>query len=409
MRTQVGIIGAGPAGLMLSHLLHLQGIESIIIENRTRGEIEGTIRAGLLEQCTVDLMKTTGVGERMMREGHFHEGIELRFNGESHRINIQELTRGKKVTVYAQHEVIKDLVDARLKSGGVIIFNVDDVSLHDLDTSAPTIRFRKEKDGDFQEITCDYIAGCDGFHGPSRPSIPSTIRKEYQKIYPFGWLGILTEAPPSAPELIYGNHERGFALLSTRSPEIQRLYLQVDRNDNIDNWSDDRIWEELHTRLATHDDWKLIEGPIIQKNIVSMRSFVCNPMQHGKLFVAGDAAHIVPPTGAKGLNLAMADVQILACALGTFYTSNNTELLERYSETCLRRVWKAERFSWYMTSMLHRHYDHTPFEHQIQLAEMDYVTSSRSAATSLAENYAGLPIECPEDWLEKLGVLTLNS
>ncbi|CAG9614930.1 4-hydroxybenzoate 3-monooxygenase (NAD(P)H) [Bacillus rhizoplanae] len=408
MRTQVGIIGAGPAGLMLSHLLHLQGIESIIIENRTREEIEGTIRAGLLEQGTVDLMKSTGVGERMMKEGHFHEGIELRFNGKGHRINLHELTGGKKVTVYAQHEVIKDLVDARLKVGGEIIFNVSDTSLHDLDTSAPKIRFRKDKDGDLQEITCDYIAGCDGFHGPSRPSIPNSIRKEYQKIYPFGWLGILTEAPPSAPELIYANHARGFALLSTRSPEIQRLYIQVDPRDDIANWSDDRIWEELHARLATNDGWKLIEGPIIQKNIVSMRSFVCDPMQYGRLFLAGDAAHIVPPTGAKGLNLAMADVQVLARALSAFYTFGNTELIGNYSETCLRRVWKAERFSWYMTSMLHRHHDHTPFENQMQLAELDYVTSSRAAAKSLAENYVGLPMEWPEKWQKKTAMAALN-
>ncbi|MBA4493563.1 4-hydroxybenzoate 3-monooxygenase [Paenactinomyces guangxiensis] len=393
MHTQVGIIGAGPAGLMLAHLLHLQGIESIIIESRTRSQIEGTIRAGVLEQGTVDLMNEAGVGERMMREGHFHQGIELRFNGKGHRINIHELTGGKNVTVYAQHEVIKDLVAARLKAGGEIIFNVGDVSLHDLDTSVPKIRFRKDKSGELQEITCDFIAGCDGFHGPSRASIPGSILKEYQKVYPFGWLGILIEAPPSAPELIYANHERGFALLSTRSPEIQRLYIQVDPGDDIASWSDDRIWTELHARLETNDGWKLIEGPIIQKGIIGMRSFVCHPMQYGRLFLAGDAAHIVPPTGAKGLNLAIADVRVLERGLAVFYTSGQTEQLESYSATCLRRVWKAERFSWYMTSMLHRHYDHTAFEHRLQLAELDYVTSSRAASTSLAENYVGLPME----------------
>ncbi|MEW9670938.1 4-hydroxybenzoate 3-monooxygenase [Ammoniphilus sp. 3BR4] len=393
MRTQVGIIGAGPAGLMLSHLLHLQGIESIIIENRTREEIEGTIRAGVLEQGTVDLMNATGVGERMMREGHFHKGIELRFNGQGHRINMHELTGGKNVTVYAQHEVIKDLVDARLKAGGEIIFNVGDVSLHHLDTEKPKIRFRNDKNGDIQEITCDYIAGCDGFHGPSRPSIPQSIRKDYQKVYPYGWLGILIEAPPSAPELIYANHERGFALLSTRSPEIQRLYIQVNPQDDIAEWSDDRIWGELHERLATKDGWKLIEGPIIQKGIIAMRSFVCDPMQYGRLFLAGDAAHIVPPTGAKGLNLAVADVQVLARALDSYYKEGKSELLNRYTSTCLRRIWKAERFSWYMTSMLHTDDKHTPFERRIQLAELDYVTSSRAAATSLAENYVGLPME----------------
>ncbi|MGQ7280370.1 4-hydroxybenzoate 3-monooxygenase [Brevibacillus thermoruber] len=393
MRTQVGIIGAGPAGLMLSHLLHLRGIESIIIESRTREEIEGTIRAGVLEQGTVDLMNETGVGGRMMREGHFHHGIELRFNGRGHRIDVHELTEGKRVTVYAQHEVIKDLIEARLKAGGEIVFHVGEVSLHDLDTSSPKIRFRTNKNGECQELRCDFIAGCDGFHGPSRPSIPGRVRKEYQKRYPFGWLGILIEAPPSSPELIYANHERGFALVSTRSPEIQRMYLQVDPQDDIANWSDDRIWFELHERLSTRDGWTLIEGPIIQKNIVAMRSFVCEPMQYGRLFLAGDAAHIVPPTGAKGLNLAVADVQVLARALDAFYKSGKTEWLERYSETCLRRVWKAERFSWYMTSMLHRHHDHTPLERQLQLAELEYVTSSRAAATSLAENYVGLPME----------------
>lgn len=393
MRTQVGIIGAGPAGLMLSHLLHLQGIESIIIEKRTREEIEGTIKAGVLEQGVVDLMKETGVGERLMREAQFHEGIELRFNGKGHRINMHELTGGKYVTVYAQHEVIKDLVEARLKAGGEIIFNVGDVSLHDLDTTSPMIRFRKDKNGDLQEIVCDFIVGCDGFHGPSRPSIPATIRKEYQKIYPFGWLGILAETPQSAPELIYANHERGFALVSTRTPEIQRLYLQVELNDNVGNWSDDRIWSELHARLETHDGFKLIEGPIFEKDIVWPRSYICDPMQYGRLFIAGDAAHTVPPTGAKGLNLAVADVQVLSRALDAFYKSGKTDLLKRYTETCLRRVWNSERFSWYMTSMLHRFYDTNSFERQMQLAELNYVTSSRAAATSLSENYVGLPME----------------
>lgn len=393
MRIQVGIIGAGPAGLLLSHLLYLQGIESIIIENRTREEIEGTIRAGVLEQGTVDLMNQMGVGARMMKEGHFHEGFELRFNGRGHRINVHELTGGKYVTVYAQHEVIKDLVAARLQTGGQIHFNVGDVSLHDVDTSSPKIRFRPNKDGELQEIECDFIAGCDGFRGPSRPAIPQSVRKEYQKVYPFSWLGILVEAPPSAHELIYANHERGFALVSTRSPQIQRLYLQVDAQDHIDNWSDDRIWSELHARLETRDGFKLLEGPIFQKGIVSMRSFVCDPMQHGRLFLAGDAAHIVPPTGAKGLNLAAADVQVLARGLEAYYKAGKMEILNRCTEICLRRIWKAERFSWFMTTMLHRDQGHTPFERGIQLAELDYVTSSRAASTSLAENYIGLPME----------------
>ncbi|KIL37206.1 4-hydroxybenzoate 3-monooxygenase [Cohnella kolymensis] len=393
MRTQVGIIGAGPAGLLLSHQLHQMGIESVIVENRTQAEIEGTIRAGVLEQGTVDLMNRLGVGSRLMKESYFHEGFELRFKGKGHRINVHELTGGKYVTVYAQHEVIKDLVDARLRQGGAIHFNVGEVSLHDLDSELPKIRFRQDKEGELQELVCDYIAGCDGFHGPSRPAIPHSLRTEYQKIYPFGWLGILTEAPVSSPELIYSNHERGFALLSTRSSKIQRLYLQVDAKDDIANWSDDRIWSELHNRLETKEGFRLIEGPIFQKGIVSMRSFVCDPMQYGKLFLAGDAAHIVPPTGAKGLNLAASDVQYLARGLDAYYKRGQTELLERYTDVCLRRVWKAERFSMVMTTMLHRNHDHSPFERQIQLAELDYVTSSRAASVSLAENYVGLPME----------------
>jgi len=392
MRTQVGIIGAGPARLMLAHLLHLQGIDSVVLESRSREEIEGTIRAGVLEQGTVDLLCQTGVGERLKKEGHFHHGIELRFAGRRHRLNMHERTNGKHVTVYAQHEVIKDLVQARLSTGRPLLFQVSDVRLKHLDHGTPLIQFRQQQ-GELQEIQSDYIVGCDGFHGPSRPSIPASIRTTYEKIYPFGWLGILTEAPPSAPELVYANHERGFALLSTRSPEIQRLYIQVDPKDQIADWSDDRIWEELHQRLATADGWKLLEGPIIQKNIVAMRSFVCDPMQYGKLFLAGDAAHIVPPTGAKGMNLAMADVQVLARGLDTYYRTGRTELLEQYTATCLRRVWKAERFSWFMTTLLHRHSDQTPFERQIQLAELDYLTSSDAAMTSLAENYVGLPME----------------
>ncbi|HET7579208.1 MAG TPA: 4-hydroxybenzoate 3-monooxygenase [Bacillales bacterium] len=397
MKTQVGIIGAGPAGLMLSHLLHLQGIESVVIENRTREAIEQTVRAGVLEYGTAELMNTTGIGDRMKREGHVHHGIELRFNGEGHRIDMHELTGGKEIMLYAQHEVIKDLVAARLQEQGQIFFNVGDVSLADLDTAKPKIRFRENQNGELQELTCDYIAGCDGFHGPSRPAIPETVRKEYTATPPFGWLGILSESPPLAPELIYTNHERGFALVSTRSPDIQRLYIQVDPDEQIDNWSDDRIWSELHKRLETKDGWKLVEGPIIQKNIVPMRNFVCDPMQYGRLFLAGDAAHIVPPTGAKGLNLAISDVRVLAKAFDDFYKKGNNGLLERYSEICLRRVWKAERFSLFMTTMLHRHGKYTPFDRRIQLAELDSVVSSRSASTSLAENYVGLPIEWPKE------------
>lgn len=389
MRTQVGIIGAGPAGLMLSHLLHLQGIDSIILENRSREEIEETIRAGVLEQGTVDLLNDTGIGERMMREGQVHDGVEFQFNGMRHRINIKKRT-GKCITVYAQHEVIKDLVAARLEAGGKIIFNVSDVSLADIDTSQPKIYFRQN--GVAEEIDCDFIAGCDGYHGPSRQTIPAKKRKEIKHVYPFGWLGILAETAPSHPELIYSNHETGFALISTRSPEIQRYYLQVDPTDCLDEWSDDRIWTELHKRVDM-DGWSLNDGPIIQKSIVSMRSFICETMQYGRLFIAGDAAHIVPPTGAKGLNLAIADVQVLAKGIVQYYDQNELNLLERYSQICTRRVWKAQRFSAWMTQMLHRNFKHTPFEYGLQLAELDSVTSSIAGATYLAENYVGLPIE----------------
>ncbi|PMC39303.1 4-hydroxybenzoate 3-monooxygenase [Bacillus sp. UMB0899] len=390
MKTKVGIIGAGPAGLMLSHLLHLAGIESVILEKRSREDIEETIRAGVLEQGTVDLLNASGVGERMTREGHTHHGIELQFNGVRHRVNMHELTEGKSIMVYPQHEVIKDLVAARLKAGGEILFNVSDVSLHDVDKQSPKIRFQYNESD--HELSCDFIIGCDGFHGPSRKEIPDTIRKEKQQNYPFGWLGILAETPIANPELIYSNHDRGFALISTRTPEIQRHYIQVDPNDDINNWSDDQIWTELKARVETSDGWTLPDGPILQKNIVSMRSFVCEPMQYGRLFIAGDAAHIVPPTGAKGMNLAMTDVQVLQRGIECFYQTGSEDLLERYSEIALRRVWKAQRFSNYMTTMLHRNFNHSPFERGIQLSELDYVTSSRAALTSLSENYIGLPL-----------------
>ncbi len=392
-RTQVGIVGAGPAGLFLAHLLHRQGIDSVILESRSRAEIEDTIRAGVLEQWVVDLMNQMGLGDRMMRDGHFHSGITLRFNRESHHIDMADLTGGKRVTVYAQHEVIRDLVAARLEDGGEIIFGVSDVQLLGLDGDSPRIAFRRAPDAPLEELRCDYVAGCDGFHGPSRQAIPKAIRNEYQIVYPFGWLGILTEAPPSHPELIYANHERGFALLSTRSPEVQRLYIQVDPKDDIANWSDDRIWSELHTRLEDRNGWSLTEGPVFQKGIIAMRSFVCEPMRHGRLFIAGDAAHIVPPTGAKGLNLAVADVLVLSRALTEVYRSGRTDGLDSYSATCLRRIWKAERFSWYMTTMLHRNPNETPFEQRIHLADLDYVVHSRAAMTALAENYVGLPME----------------
>jgi len=388
-RTQIGIIGAGPAGLVLSHLLYLQGIDSVVIENRSRQYVEERVRAGVLEQGTVDLLIQMGVGERMQREGLVHHGIELRFKGTGHRIDFQELT-GKSITIYSQHEVLKDLNNARQATGGQVIFEAENVGIHGFHTTSPKIHYRKNETD--YELTCDFLAGCDGFHGICRPSIPAGVLTEYDRTYPFGWLGILAQAPPSWPELIYANHDRGFALLSMRTPQISRLYLQCDPEEDINHWTDEKIWQELHARLSAKD-WKLTEGPILQKGITGMRSFVVEPMQYGRLFLAGDSAHIVPPTGAKGLNLAVADVQRLARALEKFYRHNSEDLLNSYSELCLRRVWKVQRFSWWMTSMLHRFADENPFDHRRQLAELDYVTSSRAAAQSLAENYVGLPLD----------------
>jgi len=389
MRTQVGIVGAGPAGLFLAQLLHMQGIESVVLEAQTREYCEERVRAGVLEHGTTDLLIEMGVGERMKRQGLVHYGVELRFNRRGHRIDFKDLT-GRGIMVYAQHEVIKDLVQARLEAGGPILFEANDVSLHDLDKPNPRIRYKK--DGQEAELTCDFIAGCDGFHGVSRPSVPEGVLTAYERIYPFAWLGILAEAPPSSEELIYAYHERGFALLSMRSPQIGRLYVQCRPDEDIHEWSDDRIWGELHTRLAS-DGWKLTEGPIIQKNIAAMRSFVIEPMQYGNLFLAGDAAHIVPPTGAKGLNLAVSDVRVLARGLAQFYRSGSRALLDKYSQICLRRVWKVQRFSWWMTSMLHLFPESNPFDQRRQIAELDYVTSSRAASLSLAENYVGLPMD----------------
>jgi p-hydroxybenzoate 3-monooxygenase len=391
MRTQVGIVGAGPAGLLLSHLLHRDGIESVVLDNRSRADIEATIRAGVLEHGTVDLLKALGLGERMQREGAVHHGIELRFAGTGHRIDLSELTGGKAITVYAQHEVIKDLVAARLAAGGKIVFDVKDVSVHDLEATKPRVRYAHA--GGSEELVCDFIAGCDGFHGVCRPAIPASARTEFTRVYPFGWFGILTKAPPSSQELIYTHHARGFALVSTRSPDIQRLYFQCDPHDNVANWSDDRIWAEFRARLATHDGWAPKEGPVIQKNIVAMRSFVCETMRHGRLFLAGDAAHIVPPTGAKGMNLAVADVRLLSRALVAFYGEKRSDLLYGYSETALRRIWRAEHFSWWMTSMLHQFPGNDPFQERLQLAELGYVAASRAKAVTLAENYVGLPFE----------------
>jgi p-hydroxybenzoate 3-monooxygenase len=383
-RTQVGIVGAGPAGLFLSHLLHLEGIESVVLESRSREYIEHRVRAGVLEQNTVDLMVNTGVGERLKCEGLVHHGVELRFAGRARRIDFQELT-GRAITVYAQHEVIKDLVAARLAAGGEIVFEAEAISIDEVD---PRIRYCVN--GLEQELSCDFIAGCDGFHGISRAAIPPDALTIYERAYPFAWLGILAQSAPASHELIYANHERGFALLSMRSPEISRLYLQCDPEEDLAEWPDERVWSELHVRLGLGDE--LREGPVLQKGVAPIRSFVAEPMQYGKLFLAGDAAHIVPPTGAKGLNLAVADVRVLAQGLAEFYSQGRRDLLDRYSAICLRHAWKVQRFSWWMTSMLHRFPADNAFDRRRQLAELDYITSSRAGAQSLAENYVGLDV-----------------
>ncbi|MBP1971711.1 p-hydroxybenzoate 3-monooxygenase [Virgibacillus natechei] len=392
MRTKVGIIGAGPAGLMLSHLLHLQGIDSVIIERKSREQVENTVRAGVLEQGTIDLLNETGVGDRMMELGQPHKGIEFQFSGKRHRIDFEKLTGGKEIMIYPQHEVLKDLISARLEVGGKILFNADNVSLHDIDTTEPKICF--QHNGENQELVCDFIAGCDGYHGPSRKAIPKEYLHESEYTPPFGWLGILTETPPASDELIYTYHERGFALLSTRSPNVQRYYLQVDPSDDISNWSDERIWSELHARVDL-DGWTLEEGPITQKNIVTMRSFMCETMQYGRLYIAGDAAHIVPPTGAKGMNLAIGDVQVLAEGLKHFYETNSDVLLDQYSDACVRRGWKAQRFASQMTNLLHHNHQKTTFEHGVQLAELEHISSSTAASSTIAENYADLKVDIP--------------
>lgn len=390
LRTQVGIVGAGPAGLLLAHLLHLQGIDSIVIETRSRAYVESRIRAGVLEQGTVDTLNAAGVGERLQQQGLVHHGLELSFNGRRHRINLYELTGGRAITVYGQTEIVKDLIHARLAVNAPLYFEVEETSIHAFETDAPKIRFRY--DGEPHEIHCDFIAGCDGFHGVCRPTIPADAVQVFERVYPFGWLGILAQSKPPSEELIYCHHERGFALFSMRTPEITRLYLQCEPHEDLANWSDARLWEELALRLDANN-LTLQEGAILQKGITPMRSFVTEPMQFGRLFLAGDAAHIVPPTGAKGMNLAMADVRVLAQAFKAFYQRGQTELLDRYSATCLRRVWRAEHFSWWMTSLLHRFPAVTPFQQKLQLAELDYLTHSRVAATVLAENYVGLPFE----------------
>ena len=389
MDTQVGIVGAGPAGLLLAHLLHLRGIESVVLEARSREYVEARVRAGVLEQTTVDLLDSAGVAERLHREGLVHRGLELRFDGRGHRIDFAELTGGRAITVYGQQEVVKDLIAARMDTGGELRFEVEDVSLHDLESDRPCIRFSHE--GSEHELRCDVVAGCDGFHGISRPTVPHDVLRIYEREYPFAWLGILAEVAPSSEELIYCHHDRGFALHSMRSPTLTRLYLQCAPDADIEEWPDERIWEELQTRLATADgDFVLEQGPLVEKGITPMRSFVAEPLRHGRLFLAGDAAHIVPPTGAKGLNLAAADVRVLSEALGAWYDSGDESGLDAYSDTCLRRVWRVQHFSWWMTSMLHRFGGDDPFEPRLQRSQLHYVVSSRAAATTLAENYVGL-------------------
>ena len=386
MRAQVGIVGAGPAGLMLSHLLHLEGISSIIVEARSRAYCEARVRAGLMENWVARMLIDTGVGDRLKREAMVHDGIYISFRGEARHIDFHKLI-GKQVFIYDQKEVVTDLIAKRIGDGGEILFEVSDTSVHDFGGKSPKIRFKHG--GKAQEIECDFIAGCDGFHGICRSSFPAGTLSEYDRIYPFGWLGILSESPPPDDELIYCFHERGFALFSMRGPDLSRLYVQVSPDEDVDTWSDQRIWDELETRLGGVRP--LQRGKIVQKGITPMRSYVSEPMRSGRLFLAGDAAHIVPPTGAKGLNLAAADARCLADALIAFFRSGSTEALNSYSDRCLARVWKAERFSWWMTSLLHLFPENGAFGRKLQLAELEYLVGSRAASTALAENYVGLP------------------
>jgi p-hydroxybenzoate 3-monooxygenase len=389
VRTQVAIIGAGPAGLLLGQLLHHYGIDNVVLERKSGEYVLGRIRAGVLEQGTVDLLEEVGVAARLHREGLVHDGIELAFGGARHRIDMKTATGGKTVTIYGQTEVTHDLMDARSAAGRTTVYEAADVTIHDFDTDRPRVRY--VKDGVAHELTCDFIAGCDGFHGVCRPSIPTDALKTFERVYPFGWLGILSETPPVSPELIYANHERGFALCSMRSLHRSRYYVQCSLDDHIDQWPDDRFWDELKHRLDDEAVAHLVTGPSIEKSIAPLRSFVAEPMRFGRLFLAGDAAHIVPPTGAKGLNLATSDVHYLSQALREFYAEKSSAGLDDYSRRALARVWKAERFSWWMTSILHRFPDTDGFSARIQHAELDYLVGSQAATTSLSENYVGLP------------------
>ena len=390
MHTQVGIIGAGPAGLFLAHLLYREGIDCVVLEARSRAYVEDRVRAGVLEQGTVDLMHELGVDQRLRRECMIDEAIDMRFAGKLIHVELPELTGGKVVTIYGQQEIVKDLIAARIAHGGGIEFEAEVTALDGLDTDRPTIRYR-QRDTE-HTLTCDVIAGCDGFHGVSRAAIPDGVLTTYDHVFPFGWLGILSESPP-IKEMTYANHDNGFALCSRRSPRISRHYVQVAPDEDAANWSDDRFWNELHIRQNDADKTEIVEGKILQKGVTPVRAFVAAPMRYGRLFLAGDAAHIVPPTGAKGLNLAAADVRVLARALTQFFRTSSTERLDRYSDHCLRRVWKVVRYSWYMTSLLHRFPEHTAFERNIQLGELDYLLTSRAGRLTIAENYVGLPLE----------------
>jgi p-hydroxybenzoate 3-monooxygenase len=388
VRTQVGIVGAGPAGLLLSHLLHLRGIDSVVLEARSRDYVEKRIRAGVLEQGTVDTLVATGLGERLLREGLVHHGIELRFGGQPHRIAFERLVPGRAVTIYGQQEVVKDLIAARLAAGGQILFEAADVVPEDIATARPVISFTRE--GQRHRLDCDVIAGCDGFHGVCRRSVPDGVLTEFHREYPFAWLGVLAEVPPSTPELIYAHSDRGFALHSMRSPALSRFYLQVAPDEDMAKWPDERFWEELRARIETVPGWRLQAGPVLEKLLAPMRSFVAEPMRYGSMYLAGDAAHIVPPTGAKGLNLAAFDVGVLTEALAAWYAGGSTSLLDEYSATCLRRVWRVQHFSWWMTTLLHAFGDQDGFDRKLQRSQLEYVCGSDAAATSLAENYVGL-------------------
>jgi p-hydroxybenzoate 3-monooxygenase len=388
VRTQVGIVGAGPAGLTLARILETEGIESVIVEARSREYCEHRIRAGVIEQRNADLLRDIGVGDRLQRDGIVHDGIYLQFAGKRHRMPFRDLV-GRSIVIYGQTEVVKDLIAARIESGLPLLFEAEAVSVSDIESDRPRVSF--VHDGATGELECDVVAGCDGFHGVCRQAIPAGVLSTFEREYPFGWLGILAEVEPSMDELVYAHHERGFALLSLRSPTLSRYYVQVAHDEDVAGWPDDRVWEELQLRTALAG-WTLRDGPVLEKGVTGMRSFVAEPMQHGRLYLAGDAAHIVPPTGAKGLNLAMADVRVLAEAIVHRIRTGSNALLDAYSRECLRRVWRAEHFSWWMTSMLHRPPGDDPFDLRLRLSQLRYVTTSESAARSLAENYVGLEV-----------------